>query len=537
MAATDGKPVPQRGVAYRVTFPILDADGDLVTGATGLDSEISKDSGTFADVDAEATEVNTNSGMYFLDLTATEMTADIVALIIKTSTGGAKTTPIVMYPEESGDIRVNVTLMAADVLTASALATDAVDELVDQTWNEDATGHQTLGTFGQAIGDPVANSKTLYAALVTDAVGASVTADVATVQGDTDDIQTRLPASLVGGAMDSDVSVIQANAITASAMAVGAIAADAFAAGAIDAAAIATGAIDADAIAADAVTELRSIVSGTTTSGGTTTTCIDTARTDIIDTWNGQWILFTSGTETNKMRLITDFNASTDTITFAPAVSASLATSVTYEILPASSVDVQSWLAVLTAHVAPNALVAGAVDADVSAIQAGAIDAAAIATGAIDADALATDAVDEIVDQVWEETASDHVGAGSTGNLIERLDIIATGGAGGLTDARAVLLSNLDAAISTVATPAQVNTEVLDVLNVDMITLPANVAPPLAPTHREAITHLYKAYRNRKEQSATEWRLFADNESTVEQKAVVSDDGTDARKEEIVAGS
>lgn len=109
MASTDAKPVPQKNVAYRITFPILDADGDLVTGATGLDSEVSKDGGTFADCTNEATEIATNSGMYYLDLTSTEMNADTVAVIVKTSSTGAKTTPIVMYPEEAGDIRVNVT--------------------------------------------------------------------------------------------------------------------------------------------------------------------------------------------------------------------------------------------------------------------------------------------------------------------------------------------------------------------------------------------------------------------------------------------
>ena len=46
----------------------VNADGDLVTGAASLDSEISKDGGTFADVTAEATEIATNSGMYYLDL-------------------------------------------------------------------------------------------------------------------------------------------------------------------------------------------------------------------------------------------------------------------------------------------------------------------------------------------------------------------------------------------------------------------------------------------------------------------------------------
>lgn len=109
MASTDARPVPQKNVAYRVTFPIFDADGDLVTGATGLDSEVSKDGGTFADCTNEATEIATSSGMYYLDLTSTEMNADTVAVIVKTSSSGAKTTPIVMYPEEAGDIRVNVT--------------------------------------------------------------------------------------------------------------------------------------------------------------------------------------------------------------------------------------------------------------------------------------------------------------------------------------------------------------------------------------------------------------------------------------------
>src|SRR5215813_1595543 len=109
MASTDARPVPQKNVAYRVTFPILDADGDLVTGAAGLDSEISKDQGTFADCTNEATEIATSSGMYYLDLTSTEMNADTVAIIVKTSTSGAKTTPIVLYPQEAGDIAVNVT--------------------------------------------------------------------------------------------------------------------------------------------------------------------------------------------------------------------------------------------------------------------------------------------------------------------------------------------------------------------------------------------------------------------------------------------
>lgn len=301
MASTDARPVAQKNVAYRVTFPILDADGDLVTAAGSLDSEISKDGGTFADCTNEATEIATSSGMYFLDLTSTEMNADTVAIIVK-STGG-KTTPIVIYPEEAGDIRVNVTqvagttqtagdimadtndiqarlpaalvsgrmdssvgAMAANVLTATAINADALtaakfaadvtteiqtglataaelakvpksdgtvvwnataaaqlqseanDALVaydpptgaelvseinavqadiaalnnpsaaviaDAVWDEDATGHQTQGTFGQAIGDPVADTNTIFKATVTDAAGATVGVDVVAVKAET----------------------------------------------------------------------------------------------------------------------------------------------------------------------------------------------------------------------------------------------------------------------------------------------------------------------------------------------------------------
>ena len=121
MAASDATAIPIKNQAYRVSFPILDADGDLVTGAAGLDSEVSKDGGTFADVTAEATEIATASGMYYLDLTATEMNADTVALIVKTTTTGAKTTPIVLYPAESTDIPVNVTAIGGVVQSATDL--------------------------------------------------------------------------------------------------------------------------------------------------------------------------------------------------------------------------------------------------------------------------------------------------------------------------------------------------------------------------------------------------------------------------------
>jgi len=124
MASTDAKYFPTKNVAYRVVFPILDADGDLVSGATALDSEVSKDQGTFTDCTNEATEIATSSGIYYLDLTSTEMNADCVAVIVKTSTSGAKTTVLTLYPLEAGDTNTFADdVLARDIGSSSGAGT------------------------------------------------------------------------------------------------------------------------------------------------------------------------------------------------------------------------------------------------------------------------------------------------------------------------------------------------------------------------------------------------------------------------------
>ena len=120
---------------------------------------------------------------------------------------------------------ITATAIAADAIGASELAADAVAEIADAVWDEDATAHQTGGTFGQAIGDPGADTNTIFKATVTDATGATVGVDVAAVLADT--------------GTDGVIVASIAN-------------------GAITAAAIATNAIDADSLAADAVTEIQS---------------------------------------------------------------------------------------------------------------------------------------------------------------------------------------------------------------------------------------------------------------------------------------
>ncbi len=554
MAATDGRPVPEKNVAYRVTFPILDADGDLVTGATGLDSEVSIDGAGFSDVTAEATEIATSSGMYFLDLTAAEMNGDTIAIIVQTSTGGAKTTPIVMYPEEAGDIRVNVTewidttvpapstagvpdVNTVEFLDTAVVLSNGLPDINVEDW------------LGVVVATPATGG--IPSVNPTEWAGGAIPAQSVTGVPEVDVthfVATLAPTPATTGVPDVntieflDTAVVLSNGLPDINVEnwLGTIV-TAATAGRPD---VNTQAIDDNANAAAVLSDkLQDGVVGTADSGSTTS-ITDAARTEADDRFNGWMIVITSGASAGQSRLVTEFANTGGVITFAPAVTVSLTTE-TYVIIPQAGVDIQSWLGTEAAMVAPNALVGGAVDADVSGIQADVITAASIASNAIGASELATDAIgdDQIATGAIATTAfaagaidaaaiaTDAIGSAelATTAVNEIRDAI-------LSDSISFAGANIDAAITTRATPAQVNTEVLDVMNVDTITLPGQVAPPLTPTHRQAIGHIYKAYRNRKEQSSTLWRLFADNETTVDQQATVSDDGTDAVKQEIVVG-
>jgi hypothetical protein len=183
---------PKKHIAFNVHFPIYDNDGDLVTAAAALDSEVSIDHGTFADCTNEATEIATSSGVYYLTLTLDEMNGDIITTITKTSTAAAKTAVNVMY-------------------TATRQLTDlAFPTTSGRSIDVDANGGVEVG---------------------------AIQADVITA------------AAIANGAIDA--ATFAAGAIDATAIANGAIDAATFAAGAIDAAAIADAAIDNATFAAD----------------------------------------------------------------------------------------------------------------------------------------------------------------------------------------------------------------------------------------------------------------------------------------------
>jgi hypothetical protein len=70
----------------------------------------------------------------------------------------------------------------------------------------------------------------------------------------------------------------------------------------------------------------------------------------------------------------------------------------------------------------------------------------------------------------------------------------------------------------------------------DPRTEPGQGAPAVNPDAMTKLDYIYKAWRNKTEQTATTLSLYDDAGTTVDQKATVSDDATTATKGEIGAG-
>jgi hypothetical protein len=103
------------------------------------------------------------------------------------------------------------------------------------------------------------------------------------------------------------------------------------------------------------------------------------------------------------------------------------------------------------------------------------------------------------------------------------------------TAARAAKIDNLDAAVTTRATPAQVNTEVLDVMAVDTYAEPGAGAPPVTSTLAQKLTWLFTAWRNKQTSTDAVRTLYADNGSTEVAKSSIGETAGLFTRDEWVA--
>lgn len=199
----------------------------------------------------------------------------------------------------SGRIDASVGAMASAVVTATAIATDAIGaaelaadgvaEIAGAVWDIVASSHVTAGTFGQALQPMRANTAQAGASgsITLDASASAVDdfykGNIVAISSGTGAGQARLITGYTGSTKVATVSPNWAtNPSSSSIFTVlpfayvaglvaalsGAITSSSFAAGAIDASAIATDAIGSAELAASAVTEIQS---GLATSSALTT--------------------------------------------------------------------------------------------------------------------------------------------------------------------------------------------------------------------------------------------------------------------------
>jgi hypothetical protein len=152
------------------------------------DVKVSKDGGALANLTTLPAVTPAASKMVKVTISSTEMTADNVTLIFSDAAGA-----------EWDDVIVNIQTAARQIDDLAYPATSGRSMVVDASGLVDANtvkvGPSGSGT-AQTAGDVI---------------------------GDTNDIQTRLPAALVSGRMDSSVGAMAANTLTASALATDAV--------------------------------------------------------------------------------------------------------------------------------------------------------------------------------------------------------------------------------------------------------------------------------------------------------------------------
>jgi len=369
-----------------------------------------------------------------------------------------------------GRMRSQVEGMDASTVTATAIATDAID------------------------------SDALAASAVSEIqAGLATSAALAAVQADTDDIQTRLPATLSAGRMRAQVEGMDAGTVTATA--------------------VATGAVDADALAADAVSEIadgvwdesvaghlgvgtfgryvgRVVAAETAAVAGSSATEVRTGLTQADDFFNNMQVVVI-GAAGIAARNVDDYANLNGAITVSALPFVPAPGDVVLVLSRTGSVPVNTgaiadavWDEARAGHIAAGSfgetvrvIPAGApnLDAAVSSRAApgdamdlvlGAVDAAAIATDAIDADAIAASAVTEIQAGLASAAAiaavqadTDDIqarlpaalSAGRMRSHVEAMDTDVIGAAqiaaGAITASEAPALVNLDTPVSTRAIP------------------------------------------------------------------------------------
>lgn len=105
-------------------------------------------------------------------------------------------------------------------------------------------------------------------------------------------------------------------------------------------------------------------------------------------------------------------------------------------------------------------------------------------------------------------------------------------------DIEADITGSLSGTVGSLAAQAKadVNAEVVDALNVDTYVEPGQGTPAATASLATKISYLFKAWLNKKGQTSTTYSLYNSAGDVVDQKATVSDNGTETTKSKIETG-
>jgi len=320
-------------------------------------------------------------------------------------------------------------------------------------------------------------------------------------------------------------------------------------------------------------------VSGTAQAGASTTITLASGASSTDNLYVGDIVLLGDG----QCRVITGYVGSTKVATVDRAWTTNPSSSSTYVLLPAAAVLAQqthtnavvptvtnltnapssgdftaTMKASIGTAVAASAVasVTGNVAGSVGSVAAGGITASSIASNAITAAKIATDAIGvaQLASDAVTEIQSGLATASALSTVSSYIDTevaaikaktdnlpAAPAATGDIPSAATIgaqvrtelttELGRIDAAVSTRATPAQVNAEVVDVIDTD--TSAELTGPPAAVSSiRARLGWLFALSRNERRQTATTQSLRNDANSGNIATAGVSDDGTTATRGE-----
>jgi hypothetical protein len=172
--------------------------------------------------------------------------------------------------------------------------------------------------------------------------GTTLQAELDGIQADTEDIQSRLPAALVGGRMDSSVGAMAANTLTASALATDAVAelVDAVWDESLTGA---THNVPNSAGRRLRVAGTVEVHAGTAQAGSTSTTFVmDTGASSVNNMYHGDRIVIVEGTAAVEHGIITSYVGATRTATMDTPWNITPDATSQFVVFPAS-VDVATW--------------------------------------------------------------------------------------------------------------------------------------------------------------------------------------------------